>query len=151
MNKGIIIVDVPERCDDCLIRHAGMAWCQVAQRSTSYTKTGKQIDERKRPEWCPIQPMPEKMKIYGKYPQPDRIVPSYKYGWNACIDEMLKGTEAEIEKKKPKRPEYYGDSENGKILCPNCRRDLRHLKGCGFSECPFCEQAIDWSGEENIE
>lgn len=23
MNKGIIIVDVPERCDDCLIRHAG--------------------------------------------------------------------------------------------------------------------------------
>lgn len=34
--------------------------------------------------------MPEKMKVCGKYPQPDRIAPSYKVGWNACLDEILK-------------------------------------------------------------
>nr|DAE57253.1 MAG TPA: hypothetical protein [Bacteriophage sp.] len=30
------------------------------------------------------------MKVCGKYPQPDRIAPSYKVGWNACLDEILK-------------------------------------------------------------
>ena len=29
-------------------------------------------------------------QVCGKYPQPDRIVPSYKVGWNKCVDEILK-------------------------------------------------------------
>ena len=53
-----------------------------------------------------------------------------------------------VEKQKPKRPEYYGDNEAGKILCPNCQDDLWDLKECGFNNCPYCGQAIDWSDDE---
>ena len=52
------------------------------------------------------------------------------------------------EKQKPKKPEYYGDLEDGKILCPDCQEDLFDLKECGFNTCPYCGQAIDWSEEE---
>lgn len=52
------------------------------------------------------------------------------------------------EKQKPKKPEYYGDLEDGKILCPDCQEDLFDLKECGFNTCPYCGQAIDWSVEE---
>lgn len=36
-----------------------------------------------------VMDMPEKMKVCGKYPQPDGITPSYKVGWNSCLDEIL--------------------------------------------------------------
>ena len=28
-------------------------------------------------------------EVCGKYPQPDGITPSYKVGWNSCLDEIL--------------------------------------------------------------
>lgn len=55
---------------------------------------------------------------------------------------------AAVEKQKAKKPEYLGNSEDGKILCPNCQEDLWDLKECGFNACPYCGQAIDWSEEE---
>ncbi len=48
-----------------------------------------------------------------------------------------------IEKQKAKKPEYYGDSEDGKILCPNCQEDLWDLKECGFNTCPYCGQRLE--------
>lgn len=45
------------------------------------------------PDWCPLRELPKKMQVCGKYPQEDKIVPSYKIGYNACIDELLKGEE----------------------------------------------------------
>lgn len=81
--KGIIIVkDFPENCRDC--DYFGTL-CKITNKKCNwYSEDGK-------PEWCPIKPVPEKMKLEGKYPQKDRIPPSYKVGWNACIDEILKG------------------------------------------------------------
>ena len=49
-----------------------------------------------------------------------------------------------VEKQKPKKAELYGDSENGKLLCQNCGEDLWELKECGFTNCPYCGQAIQW-------
>lgn len=90
MSKGIIVVDVPERCDDCPIRHMGLAWCNVAQKSTSHTAGGKPMNERKRPDWCPIQPMPKE-----KYEDEDEEYEADLYraeGWNDCIREILEGS-----------------------------------------------------------
>lgn len=53
------------------------------------------------------------------------------------------------EKWKAKKAEFYGDSEDGKLLCPNCGEDLWELKECGFTNCPYCGQAIQW--DENLE
>ena len=47
-----------------------------------------------------------------------------------------------VEKQKPKPCEFYGDEEDGKLLCPNCGEDLWDLKECGFNNCPYCGQAI---------
>lgn len=52
--KGFVIIDVPERCDKCRLRHMGMAYCNVAGRSTSHTNAGKPLDETVRPKFCPI-------------------------------------------------------------------------------------------------
>ena len=52
-----------------------------------------------------------------------------------------------VEKQKPKPCEFYGDEEDGKLLCPNCGEDLWDLKECGFNNCPYCGQAI----YENLE
>ena len=54
------------------------------------------------------------------------------------------GIEA-LEKQIPKKPHYYGDEDDGKILCPNCETDLYDDRECGFNHCPYCGQAIDWS------
>ena len=43
-----------------------------------------------------------------------------------------------VEKQKPKPCEFYGDEEDGKLLCPNCGEDLWDLKECGFNNCPYC-------------
>lgn len=53
------------------------------------------------------------------------------------------------EKQVMKEPELYGDCEDGKLLCPNCQEDLMDLLDCGFANCPYCGQAIDWNREEN--
>lgn len=53
-----------------------------------------------------------------------------------------------VERKKAKPCEFYGDREDGKLLCPNCGEDLWDLKECGFNNCPYCGQAIQWG--ENL-
>ena len=47
-----------------------------------------------------------------------------------------------VEKQKPTPCEFYGDEEDGKLLCPNCGEDLWDLKECGFNACPYCGQAV---------
>ena len=74
--------------------------------------------------------------------------PDYKY--YGC---ELSGEEAELaisalEKQILKKPEYYGDSEDGKLLCPSCGEDLWDIRECGFIGCPYCLQTIDWRNED---
>lgn len=44
------------------------------------------------PDWCPLKPLPEKMKVTGlyngEYFKAGGKPPSYKIGWNKCIDEI---------------------------------------------------------------
>lgn len=54
-----------------------------------------------------------------------------------------------VEKQNQKPLDFYGDSEDGKLLCPNCGNDLWELKECGFNNCPYCGQAIQW--DKNLE
>lgn len=80
--KAILVMDMPSSCLQCefSIDDDFTCFCIVNSMECSTVK---------RPDWCPLKPMPEKMQVCGKYPQPDGIVPSYKIGYNACIDEIL--------------------------------------------------------------
>lgn len=93
MSKAVLVMDMPESCDMCDFvddeqppRYGEKTlYCGVqgiGEDVTDYIAC--------RPEFCPLRKLPEKMKVCGKYPQPDGITPSYKVGWNACLDEILK-------------------------------------------------------------
>lgn len=83
MSKSVLVIDTPENCDKCKIRAINLAWCNISRKSTSHHPSGKPMDERNRPDWCPIKPLPEKKDFWeeehgGKFSE----------GWNACIDEI---------------------------------------------------------------
>lgn len=84
-DKALLVMDMPESCDKCKIRAINLAWCNIARKSTSHYPSGKPMDERNRPDWCPLKPMPEKMNC------PPMNGANYEAGWNACIDEILGG------------------------------------------------------------
>mgnify|MGYP004570544795 CR=1 FL=1 len=87
MAKAVLVMDIPERCNDCYSAYmstTGTFICRVAREKIP-------PKPRTRPDWCPLRELPEKMKVCGKYPQPDGITPSYKVGWNACLDKILEG------------------------------------------------------------
>lgn len=95
MSKAVLVMDMPSNCKDCNMSvlgrepHTG----QMCFRCVHHPTIMVLPKETKRPDWCPLRELPEKMQVCGKYPQEDKIVPSYKIGYNACIDELLKGEE----------------------------------------------------------
>lgn len=91
MRKGIIVVDAPGKCDNCPVRHPGLAKCLVTGRSTSHTEKGRPMNEEKRPSWCPILPLPDR-KPPSPAPSPmlekAGYFTPYDKGWNDCIEKM---------------------------------------------------------------
>lgn len=86
MKRSILVIKTPENCYDCVLRR-----CYSCGAVSDIPGYGKELPTNLyKPHWCPLKNIPDKMVVCGKYPQPDRIVPSYKIGFNACIDEILK-------------------------------------------------------------
>ncbi len=79
MSKGYILVDMPKSCRDC--EFFGLV-CRITNEKCKY------YDEDGRPDWCPIRELPKKMEVCGRYPNPGEPVPSYRIGWNKCIEQM---------------------------------------------------------------
>lgn len=82
-DKALLVMNMPENCDKCKIRAINLAWCNVARKSTSHHPSGKPIDERKRPYWCPLKPIPEKKPVVLD------ALDSFGNGWNECINKIL--------------------------------------------------------------
>ena len=82
MSKMILVMEEPKSCMDCVLCKCGA--CVVSEC--------KKLDDnkfKKRADFCPLRPVPEKKEVCGKYPQSDGVVPSFKIGYNTCIDEIL--------------------------------------------------------------
>ena len=107
MSKSVLVMDTPENCYECLFGHewfgdtAHKACCElycslrVEEEALISAKYYKQKSKVK-PDWCPLKPLPEKMKLTGvynrEYFQSNGKMPSYKIGWNDCIDEITGGS-----------------------------------------------------------
>lgn len=94
-DKALSVMEMPKNCDQCKIRAINLAWCNIARKSTSHYPSGKPMDERIRPDWCPLKPMPEKkecdlLSVGSKI----RI---WREGWNACIDRVLEEKHGETD------------------------------------------------------
>lgn len=77
MSKAVLVMDIPENCQDCPLKHDYYCEADEEKRDAYFHEI---------PEWCPLVPLPEKKEVCGRYPQEDGMTPSYKIGWNACID-----------------------------------------------------------------
>lgn len=92
MPKAVLIMDMPESCSKCkfMYEFQGIKKCQLMNvLNNGASKLSQNTFTQKRHDWCPLRELPEKMKVCGKYPQPGEPVPSYRCGWNACLDEIL--------------------------------------------------------------
>lgn len=83
MNKAILVIDMPEGCNDCplMFRHEEERCC-IPERRNSFSK---------KPSWCPLKELPEKYNIEEeKKKRHDRFYEwEFEGGYNACIDEIL--------------------------------------------------------------
>lgn len=89
MRKAILVIDMPVSCSKCkfLYEFQGIKKCQLMNvlRGGASTLSQDNFTVR-RHDKCPLDPMPEKKEVCGRYPQADGITPSYKVGWNDAID-----------------------------------------------------------------
>lgn len=90
MSKSVLVIDTPERCIDCEI---GQDYSNIIEICVSCPIAGKSAldgEAESIPDWCPLKPLPEKMKVTrlynGEYFKAGGKPPSYKIGWNKCID-----------------------------------------------------------------
>lgn len=72
-------MDMPSSCSECNFQQYGV--CHAVRKSIVGTPT----DLKRKPDWCPLRELPKKKSVYTNG--------HYSDGYNACIDELLKGEE----------------------------------------------------------
>lgn len=87
MSKSILVIDTPENCVKCDLKDG--YFCG---------KTKRWIDEDcfPKPDWCPLRELPKKkpkVKYHGNgcFGINEAMKNSFNLGFNACINEILKG------------------------------------------------------------
>lgn len=84
MSKAVLVMDMPSSCSECPCCY--IPRCEVLEKSLRTSE----IYECK-PNWCPLRELPEKNT--KKYSDGYKYGKGYQNGYNACIDELLKGEE----------------------------------------------------------
>lgn len=82
MSKCVLVMDMPSSCEKCDLQNFGI--CQKEKKSI----VGTPKDLKSKPDWCPLNPMPQRAN-HTDWCDGGR----YDKGYNACIDELLKGEE----------------------------------------------------------
>ena len=96
MDKGIIVVNMPDCCDICRFSSQAYGMEQFEEGECYCTIEMKSVDrmpEGTKPDWCPIRPIPEKKEIRGitfSSGYAEWNLNGQDRGWNDCIDELLK-------------------------------------------------------------
>lgn len=84
MSKAILIMDMPESCADCQLRNSVKRGYVICFSTLEALSEADYYD--KKPEWCPLQELPEKMKT-GTGEHGEKM---FRAGFNACLDEILR-------------------------------------------------------------
>ena len=88
MSKCVLVMDMPSSCEECILRNEGA--CFPVSRESSLCGVYYTMKEGRRADFCPLRELPEKQKhscIDNEFQR------GAKTGYNACIDELLKGEE----------------------------------------------------------
>jgi hypothetical protein len=71
MSKSVLLVDTPEKCEDCKLLYHCHKYENVIIFNT-------------KPDWCPLKELPEHELIWYEDADSD-----YERGFNACLDIIL--------------------------------------------------------------
>ena len=85
MRKAVLVMDMPDNCFKCKLQD--WANCRITKKC--HTRDS-------RPDWCPLRELPEKAEVSDcdeLCDTDDWYDSGYTDGYNACIDELLKGEE----------------------------------------------------------
>ena len=90
MPKAVLVMDMPERCDKCLLllkipQKDGLALC-LARPTNGQEEYNPKREKSWRPDWCPLRELPEKM-ITGAGGYGENM---FRSGFNACLDAIAK-------------------------------------------------------------
>jgi len=86
MTKGIIVLDIPESCDECQLESRYLQCCTITGKDT-FINGGMDRFEKRLFD-CPIQPLP-----IGYYSADQDEMSLYCKGFNKCLEEILRGEE----------------------------------------------------------
>ncbi len=93
MAKAVLVMDMPERCDKCLLllkipQKDGLALC-LARPTNGQEEYNPKREKSWRPDWCPLLELPEKMPdLEHGYENVEKSI--IRIGWNACLDAIAK-------------------------------------------------------------
>ena len=95
MAKGIIVVDMPERCIECQFCRNYIRVPHSFGKETTHeihcaclnNKVLKEIPENEKPDWCPIKQMPSRKQVPGYFFMMDEVY-GKEIGFNDCLDEI---------------------------------------------------------------
>ncbi len=97
MAKAVLVMDMPERCDKCLLllkipQKDGLALC-LARPTNGQEEYNPKHEKSWRPDWCPLRELPEKEvadKRLAISPLTEGYLKDFEKGWNACLDAIDK-------------------------------------------------------------
>ena len=82
--KAILVIDKPIECDGCPCLNYNMWYCQADPKH-------RDGGDDYVPEWCPLKPMPERMKVdYDTISSAEVTEKVVAIGWNACLEDLEK-------------------------------------------------------------
>ena len=90
MAKAVLVMDMPENCENCACKYPSYKNDALYDCAI----TGKTIPINggrygKKPDWCPLRELPEKISEL-KSGYEDIRTSIRRVGWNACLDEIVK-------------------------------------------------------------
>lgn len=104
MSKSILILDTPENCLDCPLGigycsdedgeevYCNILECTTYQKGIYEDEDEEELYNDKKPDWCPLKNVPEKKDVEeARKNRPWSGEGDYRVGYNACIDEILRG------------------------------------------------------------
>lgn len=74
MNKAILVIDIPETCEKCVLNSNNNGrpdCCKILWKPVNYLT---------RREDCPLKPLPDKVKVF---------MDDWADGYNACLEDIL--------------------------------------------------------------
>lgn len=82
MSKAILVMDMPKNCTDCPLRDYEDNCKGQSEEKNNNAGTWEELRES-----CPLRELPQKKKhtLYS--------IGAYNTGYNACIDDILKGSD----------------------------------------------------------